>query len=84
MRDTEARATFSGNIKLRLSPSTPSKTVPGSVNPPNSTRPPLAFNRPPSMLTLPPTNTKLLPSGTGKPLALKPAGSVRASATELF
>jgi hypothetical protein len=29
VRDTEVRATLSGNIKLRLSPSTPSATVPG-------------------------------------------------------
>ena len=40
VRDTEARVTLRGNFKLRLSPSTPSATVPGSANPPNSTLPP--------------------------------------------
>ncbi|BAY42429.1 hypothetical protein SAMD00079811_00060 [Scytonema sp. HK-05] len=36
------------------------------------------------MLTLPPTSSKLLPSGTPKPKARNPAGSLPAGATELF
>jgi hypothetical protein len=39
VRNTEVRATFLGNIKLRLSPSTPNATLTGSPNPPKSTRP---------------------------------------------
>ncbi len=36
------------------------------------------------MLTLPPTSSKLLPSPTRKPDALRPAGSIPAGAIDLF
>ncbi len=71
LRDTFARNPLSGKFKLKLLPLTSIPTVPGSANPPNSTRPPKANSPPPFMLMLSPTSSKLLPSGTRRPLGVK-------------
>ena len=64
LRDTSARSTPSGKLKL-LSAFTP--TVPTLANPPNSTRPPRGCTLPPSRVTLPPTNARVAPDGTDNP-----------------
>ena len=78
-------STPEGKFTRKLFPFRFNPTVPVLAKPPNSTRPPKATNPPPSIFTSPPTNSKLLPSGTRKPLpGYSSDGFNPTSATELF